>query len=393
MLDKAVNWLDTYREVAFDLLRMYLGLGLFVRGVLFLYDASAFTALLPTSFGTETAQVLLWVVAFVHIIGGLLMAVGLWTRLAALAQVPILAGAVFVSLGGLFSADQSFEFSSLVLFLLVLVFVHGSGRWSVDHYWRRQKSAFRKWLDGLYTYQERVFDLLRIYLGIGLFVRGVLFLSDSSAFMELMEPSASPWLTSVVLIHYVALAHLFGGAMMAVGLLTRLAALVQIPILVGAVALVHFQGGLLAPSQSLEFSVLVLFLLIVVFFYGSGKWSADYYLFVRKTEEEDQDAVASRAREILDRDGHPPERYEPAFYEPLLDEDVTGVMTRPAAVKKTMLDDPMIAAEAKYSTLGWFLFIIDVVPRPKEIIFRHIKTGEIVGTSRDPEILERYRYH
>jgi uncharacterized membrane protein YphA (DoxX/SURF4 family) len=371
---------------------MYLGLGLFVRGVLFLYDPSAFTSLLPPTMGFGTA--LLYIVAFVHIVGGLLMAVGLWTRIAALAQMPILAGAVFVSLGGLFSADQSFEFSSLVLFLLVLVFVHGSGRWSVDHYWHRRTSAFRKRLDGVYSHQEKVFDLLRMYLGIGLFVRGVLFLSDSSAFIAMMDPTASPWLTSVVLIHYVALAHLFGGAMMAVGLITRVAALVQIPILVGAVSLVHFQGGLLAPSQSLEFSVLVLVLLVIVFLYGSGKWSADYYLFVRKSEEESE-GKTDRARAILERDGHPPERYEPDFYEPLLDEDIaTGVMTRPARSDiDVMFDDPLIAAEARYSMMGWFLFIIDVVPTPKEIIFRHIKTGEIIGTSKDPEVLERYRYH
>jgi hypothetical protein len=115
---------------------------------------------------------------------------------------------------------------------------------------------------------------------------------------------------------------------------------------------------------------------------------------VRKSEEESE-GKTDRARAILERDGHPPERYEPDFYEPLLDEDIaTGVMTRPARSDiDVMFDDPLIAAEARYSMMGWFLFIIDVVPTPKEIIFRHIKTGEIIGTSKDPEVLERYRYH
>ncbi len=394
-LQKAINWLDTYREVAFDLLRMYLGVGLFVRGVIFLYDASAFTTLLPSGAGSlMTSGAVIYLVAFVHLVGGALMAVGLYTRIAALAQVPVLVGAVSVSLAGLFGASQSFEFSSLVLFLLVLVFVYGSGRWSVDHYWRRTKSDFRKALDRFYQYRERVFDLLRIYLGVGLFVRGVLFFSDTSAFMDLLSPTASPWLTSVVLIHYVALAHLVGGAMMATGLLTRLGALVQIPILLGAVFLVHFQSGLLEPGQSLEFSVLVLFLLVMVFLYGSGQWSADYYLFVRKTEPDDVERT-SRARAILDREDHPEVVYEPAP-----PPAAGGVLTAPAVAAEDVAtetqrltrDHPLVVAEAKYSAWGWFLFLVDVTPRPKEIVFRHIKTGEIVERSQDPEVLEHYRY-
>jgi len=35
MIQKTVEWLDRYREVAFDLIRIYLGIGLFARGVLF----------------------------------------------------------------------------------------------------------------------------------------------------------------------------------------------------------------------------------------------------------------------------------------------------------------------------------------------------------------------
>ena len=384
-LQKAINWLDTYREIAFDLMRIYLGVGLFVRGVLFLYDSAAYTALLPdTAPEMMSTPALIYVVAAIHLVGGALMAVGLWTRIAALAQIPVLAGAVFLSLGGFFSADQSFEFSSLVLFLLLLVLVYGSGRWSVDHYWRQTKGAFRLALDKLYPYREHALDLLRIYLGVGLFVRGVVFLADSSAFMRLLEPTASPWLTSVVLIHYVALAHLFGGAMMAAGLLTRLAALVQIPILLGAVFIVNFQGGLLTPSQSLEFSILVLFLLVVIFLYGSGKWSADYLFFVKKWEQDDV-VRTPLAREILGREI--PE-YEEDFADPV------GVLSAEAvAPPKYKRDDPYVVAEPKYSGWGWFLFLVDVTPRPKEVIFRHLKTGEIVERSTDPEVLEEYRYH
>ena len=391
-LQRFVNWLDRYREVAFDLLRIYLGVGLFVRGVLFLYDPSAFTALLPAGAASWLGSpAVIYLTALVHLLGGALMAVGLLTRVAALVQIPILLGAVLLTWGGLFSADQSFEFSALVLFLLVLIFLHGSGRWSVDHYWHHGRNAFKGLAPKLVASEEHAFDLLRIYLGIGLFVRGVLFLSDTEAFRELLAPTVDPWLTSVVLIHYVALAHLFGGAMLAVGLLTRVAALIQIPILLGAVFVVHFQGGLLGPSQSFEFSVLVLFLLVAIFLYGSGAWSADAYLFRRPVVEDDQEP-SPVAEEIFHRElGE-----APAW-------DTGGVAVAERPKVKTIetphgpdeyrRDHPLVVTEATYSGWGWFLFLVDVVPSPKEIIFRHARTGEILERSRDPEVLEKYRYH
>lgn len=64
------------------------------------------------------------------------------------------------------------------------------------------------------------------------------------------------------------IAHLCGGAFLAIGLLTRLSALLQIPVLAGAVFLIHWHEGLFSLGQSLEFSSLVLFLLILLFIDG-----------------------------------------------------------------------------------------------------------------------------
>jgi putative oxidoreductase len=121
------------------------------------------------------------------------------------------------------------------------------------------------------------YDLMRAYLGIGLFVRGVLFVSEPELLLGYMQDIHS-WFLPYALVHFVAVAHLCGGLMLATGLLTRLAAAIQIPILFGAVFLVHSSGGLLNPGQSLEFSGLVLALLIVYFVFGSGELSVDRLL-------------------------------------------------------------------------------------------------------------------
>jgi len=47
MLQQLNSWLDRYREIAFDLIRIYLGIGLFARGILFFMNAESFVALLP----------------------------------------------------------------------------------------------------------------------------------------------------------------------------------------------------------------------------------------------------------------------------------------------------------------------------------------------------------
>jgi uncharacterized membrane protein YphA (DoxX/SURF4 family) len=81
-----------------------------------------------------------------------------------------------------------------------------------------------------------------------------------------------------MLAHYIPLAHIAGGALMLVGLGTRIAAIIQLPILVGAVFLVHLREGLFTRNQSLEFTALVLFLLIVYAIIGSGPLSVDHYV-------------------------------------------------------------------------------------------------------------------
>src|SRR5690606_3282672 len=88
-------------------------------------------------------------------------------------------------------------------------------------------------------------DLVRIFLGLGLFVRGVLFIADPEAYLALVPTAGEGFFLSHLAVHLVALAHLGGGVLLALGLLTRLSALVQLPVLAVAVAL-HAASGPLA---------------------------------------------------------------------------------------------------------------------------------------------------
>jgi uncharacterized membrane protein YphA (DoxX/SURF4 family) len=140
--------------------------------------------------------------------------------------------------------------------------------------------------------RELWLDCVRIYLGLGLFARGLLMITNTSTgyFVDMLQRSGHNWLMTGALLHYVMLAHFVGGGMLALGFLTRIAALAQIPILVGAVFIVHRSDGLFAMGQSLEFSALVLVLLIVFLVSGAGRLSVDYAVFGARPERPPQAA-------------------------------------------------------------------------------------------------------
>ena len=118
---------------------------------------------------------------------------------------------------------------------------------------------------------ERGFDLIRIYLGVGLAVRGVLFFIDPSWIGDMLESSGEMQLAP----RLIAVGHMAGGALLGLGLFTRLAAAVQVLPVLGAVVMLHSREDLASQNQSLEFSALVLVMLIFFACFGAGQWSLD----------------------------------------------------------------------------------------------------------------------
>lgn len=115
------------------------------------------------------------------------------------------------------------------------------------------------------------FDIIRIFLGFALIVRGVWFMTHPEAIQEMAGTQPADWM-----VLYLKLAHLIGGALLVLGFYTRVGALIQIPVLLEAVFFVHMRRGFGSPNQSLELAALVLFLLVVIFIFGAGTYSLDY---------------------------------------------------------------------------------------------------------------------
>mgnify|MGYP000981529996 CR=1 FL=1 len=130
--------------------------------------------------------------------------------------------------------------------------------------------TLNKWANG---HSFVPLDLLRIALGVFLFIKGINFMGDSVMLMQLFKPMEN-LAGGMVIIHYVAPAHFLGGMLIAFGLLTRWAIIAQIPILIGAIA-INFVGEL--NSYNLMLATITFLICLFFLIYGSGKHSLDYY--------------------------------------------------------------------------------------------------------------------
>lgn len=117
-------------------------------------------------------------------------------------------------------------------------------------------------------------DILRIGLGVVLIAKGIFLIADTESTHRLLTTTLflpGAWAA----LCYIVFSHLVGGFFIAIGLLTRYAVAFQLPILIGAIFLVHLRSGLTFLNSDLWVAIIVLILLIVFLIVGSGKYSYD----------------------------------------------------------------------------------------------------------------------
>jgi uncharacterized membrane protein YphA (DoxX/SURF4 family) len=131
-------------------------------------------------------------------------------------------------------------------------------------------------LDKWSTTHPRLLLLLRAALGIALVSKGISFISDIMSLKALLAESNFGFLPDWIAL-VITWIHLLCGFLITIGLFTRLSALIQIPILIGAV-IINLSIGIFTPGSELVFSLLVLVLLVFFLFEGGGELSLDDYI-------------------------------------------------------------------------------------------------------------------
>ena len=240
-------------------------------------------------------------------------------------------------------------------------------------------TSLTTWAD---AHRGEALGVVRAYLGVGLLIRGGVFLTDPGAYLDLLPTAGGEAFGSFAVLHYVGLAHVCGGLLLALGLLTRLAAAVQVPILAGAAFLVHLPAGV--TDQSFAFAALVLALLAVFVVWGGGPWSLDQAI-ARRTVSDDADENARAAEAVRQLRVRERER-APAPPRPA---------AVPAAAGCTCGHDrrhPSVEGVRDYGTLGALRFATGTHPLPASVTFRCHDCDGVVETVTDPEALEAFRY-
>lgn len=116
-------------------------------------------------------------------------------------------------------------------------------------------------------------DLVRMALGIFLFIKGIQFPQQMNDLLSRLPEFSFSTFSLIILGHYILFAHLVGGLLLFLGIFTRLACVIQIPILLGAIIFINSAGGLWEPFSELYISIIVLLLLFLFLITGNGSWS------------------------------------------------------------------------------------------------------------------------
>jgi len=125
-------------------------------------------------------------------------------------------------------------------------------------------------------------DILRVVLGIIFIIKGVALIEHREQVIMMMEKSNIDLFTFSLSSQYVIAFDLAGGFFIAIGLLTRLIVLFQLPVVVLSIVFIDYHQNLFALNSELGYLVLIMALVIFFLFYGSGPISVDNYISKRK---------------------------------------------------------------------------------------------------------------
>lgn len=136
---KTLNkWANGHSYFPLDLLRIALGILLFFKGIDFMANSTMLMQLFKPMENLAGGMVIIHYVAPAHFLGGMLIAFGLLTRWAIIAQLPILIGAIAINFAGDLNSSN-LMLASITLIICVFFLFYGSGKHSLDYYFKMQQ--------------------------------------------------------------------------------------------------------------------------------------------------------------------------------------------------------------------------------------------------------------
>ncbi|WP_299887936.1 DoxX family protein [uncultured Lacinutrix sp.] len=136
---KSLNkWANTHTYYPIDILRIALGVFLFIKGFQFMQNIQALNAICAPLEKITGGMLALHLIIPAHLIGGLLIVFGLLTRWAMAVQIPLLIGAIILNFIGDMNTSNLI-LASITLLVCIFFLFYGSGKHSADYYLKMQQ--------------------------------------------------------------------------------------------------------------------------------------------------------------------------------------------------------------------------------------------------------------
>lgn len=144
------HWMEElrgHRDWTIELLRMFLGAVLILKGFYFMRHMDELLGLIGLRETLWIAGLFAHYIVIAHMLGGAFVVMGLITRVSVAVQLPILGGAVAIIYRMEGAAGANFQLTAFVFLLLLMFLFYGGGRLSVDEYlartWERQHAEVK----------------------------------------------------------------------------------------------------------------------------------------------------------------------------------------------------------------------------------------------------------
>lgn len=139
-------WTNSHNPKWLALFRVALGAALLLKGVSLLNNLPDFGRLVDENNLSGYKDLIIDSVPWIHIAGGFLIIIGMFTRFAALIQIPVvLATILFISSKqGFFSIQTDLSISLIIIFLLLIFILEGSGPLSLAGYFKDEEEEEKR---------------------------------------------------------------------------------------------------------------------------------------------------------------------------------------------------------------------------------------------------------
>jgi putative oxidoreductase len=143
--------------------------------------------------------------------------------------------------------------------------------------------------------------LVRLVLGAVLILKGYRFLFHTNDIINMINTYHQSSLT-IYFAWLVILANLVGGIFILIGILPRVTAIIEIPILIGAM-LLNLEANVLNSSEWL-LAFVTFFLIVYLYIFGSGKYSVGYLLLRAPQDEEEEEKEERKRSSVVSEPKH-----------------------------------------------------------------------------------------